>query len=80
MDDASFSNLFIIAEKLGRTVEELLHGTEYFKPLSNAEYEGWIALESIKADQRELAKNKAQSKRTGKPVRSNSLSRRKARR
>lgn len=64
MDDGFFANLFIIAEKLGRTVEELLHGSSIYKPLSYAEYEGWAALESIKEDYREVAKKKAQSKRT----------------
>lgn len=63
MNNGFISLLFLIAEKLGRTVEELLHGSPSHRPLSNVEFSFWAARESIKEDYRKQAENKRASRK-----------------
>jgi len=44
-----YRNYFILAELLGRTVEELLYGTLAFRPMSSAEMTGWMGYKKIEA-------------------------------
>lgn len=52
------SNLLFVAQKLGRTVQEMLFGNEHYTPISVAEYNLWLANEDLKADRIEAARNK----------------------
>jgi hypothetical protein len=45
--------LFELAEKLGRTVEELLYGSYAYRPISSAELSEWEALWHLKGQESE---------------------------
>ena len=49
---------FRLAERLGRTREELLHGGPGHLPISNYEYEEWRALASFDAKYAEMQAKK----------------------
>lgn len=55
--------LFEIAERLGRTVGELLHGSNAYRPLTSVEFTDWAALFKLRAYEQEQAQKKAKSKR-----------------
>jgi hypothetical protein len=48
-----------LAERLGRTVEELVFGSPAHKPLSADEFLGWAAHDKLTAWEREQAQKKA---------------------
>lgn len=52
----------VLAEKLGRTVHELLFGSAVHEPITLTELRLWMARESILFDEIELAKSKAASR------------------
>ena len=52
-----------LAERLGRTVGELLDGGPGHKAMSSEELTYWIALETLRAKEREQAAKRARSKR-----------------
>jgi hypothetical protein len=45
--------LFELAEKLGRTVGELLHGSPGHRPISSMELTEWIAVWRLRNDEAE---------------------------
>ena len=55
--------LFELAERLGRTVGELLHGSGGHRPISSAEITEWSALWELRAYEAEQASKRARSKR-----------------
>ena len=57
LSDADKFNTFFLAEKLGKTVDELLTGRK--RPLSNIEFTRWMAYLSVKAELERQARNKA---------------------
>lgn len=50
--------LFEIAEKLGRTVDELLYGSPSHRPMSSMELTEWMAVWELRAWEREQALRK----------------------
>jgi hypothetical protein len=54
--------LFELAEKLGRTVAELLHGSSAHRPLTSMELTEWSSLWSLRAKEQEKADKKAKAK------------------
>jgi len=50
--------LFEIAERLGRTVSELLYGSPSHRPLSSLELTEWVALYKLRAYEAEKAQKK----------------------
>jgi len=55
--------LFELAEKLGRTVEELLVGSPSHKPISSSEIVEWQALWKLRIWESEQARKKATKRR-----------------
>lgn len=55
--------LFELAEKLGRTVAELLYGSPAHRPLTSMELTEWTALWTLKAKEQEKAERKAKARR-----------------
>ena len=55
--------LFELAEKLGRTVAELLYGSPAHRPLSSMELTEWAALYTLKAKEQEKEQRKAKARR-----------------
>jgi len=55
--------LFEIAEKLGRTVAELLYGSPAHRPLTSMELTEWTALWTLKAKEQEKAERRAKARR-----------------
>ena len=51
--------LFELAEKLGRTVAELLYGSPSHRPLSSQELTEWTAVWNLRAMEQEEAQRKA---------------------
>jgi hypothetical protein len=54
---------FELAEKLGRTVAELLYGSPAHRPLSSMELTEWSALYNVRAVERESEEKKAKVRR-----------------
>ena len=54
---------FELAEKLGRTVAELLYGSPAHRPLSSMELTEWGALYNVRATERELEERKSRARR-----------------
>lgn len=54
--------MFFLAEKLGRTVGELMWGSEVFRPLSASELTEWIAHEGLRQAEHDAALAKAKSR------------------
>lgn len=54
--------MFFLAEKLGRTVGELMYGSDTFQALSSTELTEWLAHEGLRAAEQEAAMNKAKSR------------------
>jgi hypothetical protein len=55
--------LFELAEKLGRTVAEILHGSPAHRPLSSMELTEWTAFWTLKAKEQEKAERRAKARR-----------------
>jgi hypothetical protein len=55
--------LFELAEKLGRTVAEILYGSPAHRPLSSMELTEWTALWTLKAKEQEKAERRAKARR-----------------
>ncbi|CAB4156569.1 hypothetical protein UFOVP655_70 [uncultured Caudovirales phage] len=55
--------LFELAEKLGRSVAELLYGSPAHRPLTSMELTEWTALWTLKAKEQEKAERKAKARR-----------------
>lgn len=47
-----------LAERLGRTVDELLYGSPSHRPLSSSELTDWIELEKLRAWEHEQARKR----------------------
>ena len=50
--------MFVLAERLGRTVEELVFGSPAHRPLSADELIGWYSHDKLRAWEREQAAKK----------------------
>ena len=55
--------LFELAEKLGRTVAEILYGSPAHRPLTSMELTEWTALWTLKAKEQEKAERRAKARR-----------------
>jgi hypothetical protein len=55
--------LFELAEKLGRSVAELLYGSPAHRPLTSMELTEWTALWTLKAKEQEKAERRAKARR-----------------
>jgi hypothetical protein len=55
--------LFELAEKLGRSVAELLYGSPAHRPLTSMELTEWTALYILKAKEQEKAERRAKARR-----------------
>ena len=54
--------MFELAEKLGRTVGELLDGSPAHRPISSLELTEWAALWNLRAKEQEDAERRARSR------------------